>query len=175
VDLRGVAGGVYAPSHRHDRTDAAGGGAGRDPDGVDEVARAVGVPIRRVALGAGENHRFLSGVEQVHQVGVSSIVSVPCVTTKPLKPSSSSARISRAMASMFCGVIRLLSILNSSTTCTPATRSASGTEARSSSLDAATTTSPESVGQATIVPPVVTTAICGPLKASLLSCRTGVP
>jgi hypothetical protein len=69
VDLRGVAGGVYAPSHRHDRTDAAGGGAGRDPDGVDEVARAVGVPIRRVALGAGENHRFLSGVEQVHQVG----------------------------------------------------------------------------------------------------------
>jgi hypothetical protein len=69
VDLRSVAGGVYASRHCHDRADAAGGRAGRDPDGVDEVAWAVGVPIRRVALGTGEDHWFLSGVEQVHQVG----------------------------------------------------------------------------------------------------------
>src|SRR5215212_1056256 len=60
--------------------------------------------------------------------------------------------------------MRLLSILKSSTTRTPATCSNSGTLAKSSSLDAATTTSPEGVGRAAIVPPVVITAIRGLLK-----------
>src|SRR3712207_6326724 len=76
---------------------------------------------------------------------------------------------------MFCGVIRLLSILNSSTTLSSAILSTSGTEARSSSLDAAATTSPERVGRAAIVPPVVTIATCGPLNVPLLSCRKVVP